>query len=115
MNMGMNMNMNINILWFIFCLYWFQVYLATAEFGLNSVEASGGYLNMANIFFHQNKMDAANSLYTEVGRTKNHPLSFSQLFLVPFPKFFPFPFNGMVTYQVSVLPFRINPRNSFHT
>ncbi|TRZ25251.1 hypothetical protein HGM15179_001830 [Zosterops borbonicus] len=43
-----------------------DVYLATAEFGLNSVEASGGYLNMANIFFHQNKMDAANSLYTEV-------------------------------------------------
>uniref|UniRef100_A0A8D2NPH2 ZMY12 protein n=1 Tax=Zosterops lateralis melanops TaxID=1220523 RepID=A0A8D2NPH2_ZOSLA len=56
-----------------------DVYLATAEFGLNSVEASGGYLNMANIFFHQNKMDAANSLYTEVGRTKNHPLSFSQM------------------------------------
>ncbi|NXW78902.1 ZMY12 protein, partial [Hirundo rustica] len=43
-----------------------EVYLATAEFGLKSVEVSGGYLNMANIFFHQNKMDAANSLYTEV-------------------------------------------------
>ncbi|XP_030819762.1 zinc finger MYND domain-containing protein 12 isoform X1 [Camarhynchus parvulus] len=43
-----------------------DVYLATAEFGLNSVEVSGGYFHMANIFFHQNKMDAANSLYTEV-------------------------------------------------
>ncbi|NXO87285.1 ZMY12 protein, partial [Sitta europaea] len=43
-----------------------DVYLATAEFGLNSVEVSGGYFNMANIFFQQNKMDAANSLYTEV-------------------------------------------------
>ncbi|NWU40340.1 ZMY12 protein, partial [Hylia prasina] len=43
-----------------------DVYLATAEFGLNSVEVSGAYLNMANIFFHRKKMDAANSLYTEV-------------------------------------------------
>ncbi|NWR98474.1 ZMY12 protein, partial [Motacilla alba] len=43
-----------------------DVYLATAEFGLNSVEVSGGYFYMANIFFYQNKMDAANSLYTEV-------------------------------------------------
>ncbi|XP_053818818.1 zinc finger MYND domain-containing protein 12 [Vidua chalybeata] len=43
-----------------------DVYLATAEFGLNSVEVSGGYFHMANIFFHQNKMEAANSLCTEV-------------------------------------------------
>ncbi|NXU20826.1 ZMY12 protein, partial [Pardalotus punctatus] len=43
-----------------------DIYLATAEFGLNSVEVSGGYFHMANVFFHQNKMDAANSLYTEV-------------------------------------------------
>ncbi|NXI14993.1 ZMY12 protein, partial [Irena cyanogastra] len=43
-----------------------DVYLATAEFGLNSIEVSGGYFHMANIFFNQNKMDAANSLYTEV-------------------------------------------------
>ncbi|XP_057895404.1 zinc finger MYND domain-containing protein 12 [Melospiza georgiana] len=43
-----------------------DVYLATAEFGLNSIEVSGGYFHMANIFFHQNKMDAADSLYTEV-------------------------------------------------
>ncbi|OWK53278.1 Zinc finger MYND domain-containing protein 12 [Lonchura striata] len=43
-----------------------DVYLATAEFGLNSVEVSAGYFHMANIFFHQNKMDAANSLYSEV-------------------------------------------------
>ncbi|NXT04256.1 ZMY12 protein, partial [Prunella fulvescens] len=43
-----------------------DVYLATAEFGLNSIEVSGGYFHMANIFFHQNKMDVANSLYTEV-------------------------------------------------
>lgn len=43
---------------------------------------------MANVFFHQNKMDAANSLYAKVGRTKNHSLSFCQLFLVLFPKFF---------------------------
>uniref|UniRef100_A0A8C5INU3 Zinc finger MYND domain-containing protein 12 n=1 Tax=Junco hyemalis TaxID=40217 RepID=A0A8C5INU3_JUNHY len=43
-----------------------DVYLATAEFGLNSIEVSGGYFHMANIFFHQNQMDAADSLYTEV-------------------------------------------------
>ncbi|POI32910.1 hypothetical protein CIB84_003338, partial [Bambusicola thoracicus] len=43
-----------------------QVYLATSAFGLKSVEASGGYFHMANVFFCQNKMDIANSLYAEV-------------------------------------------------
>ncbi|NXO91498.1 ZMY12 protein, partial [Certhia brachydactyla] len=43
-----------------------DVYLATSVFGLNSVEVSGAYFNMANIFFQQNKRDTANSLYTEV-------------------------------------------------
>ncbi|NWW73027.1 ZMY12 protein, partial [Climacteris rufus] len=43
-----------------------DVTLAASEFGLNSIELSGGYFHMANIFFRQNKMDAANSLYTEV-------------------------------------------------
>lgn len=52
---------------------------------------------MANIFFHQNKMDTANTLYTEVGRIKNHPLNFSQLFFGALSKVFPFPFNGVMT------------------
>ncbi|NXT73052.1 ZMY12 protein, partial [Zapornia atra] len=43
-----------------------DVYLASSTFGLKSLETSGGYFHMANIFFHQNKMDIANSLYTEV-------------------------------------------------
>lgn len=54
---------------------------------------------MANVFFRQNKMDIANSLYAEVGKTKGHPLYISQFFPVLFPVFFLFPiaFNMMVT------------------
>ncbi|XP_075629562.1 LOW QUALITY PROTEIN: zinc finger MYND domain-containing protein 12 [Balearica regulorum gibbericeps] len=43
-----------------------DIYLASSTFGLKSVETSGGYFHMANIFFHQNKMDIANSLYAKV-------------------------------------------------
>ncbi|NXL83704.1 ZMY12 protein, partial [Alectura lathami] len=43
-----------------------DIYLASSTFGLRSIEASGGYFHMANIFFHLNKMDIANSLYAEV-------------------------------------------------
>ncbi|XP_019477945.1 zinc finger MYND domain-containing protein 12 [Meleagris gallopavo] len=43
-----------------------DIYLASSTFGVKSVEASGGYFHMANVFFHQNKMDIANSLYAEV-------------------------------------------------
>ncbi|XP_074970293.1 zinc finger MYND domain-containing protein 12 isoform X1 [Phalacrocorax aristotelis] len=43
-----------------------DVYLASSAFGLKSVETSGGYFHMANVFFRQNKMDVANSLYAEV-------------------------------------------------
>ncbi|NXK93881.1 ZMY12 protein, partial [Formicarius rufipectus] len=43
-----------------------EVYLATSAFGVNSIEVSGVYFHMANIFLLQNKMDVANSLYTEV-------------------------------------------------
>ncbi|NXC45394.1 ZMY12 protein, partial [Penelope pileata] len=43
-----------------------DIYLASSTFGLKSIQISGGYFHMANIFFHQNKMDIANSLYAEV-------------------------------------------------
>uniref|UniRef100_A0A8D0FD55 Zinc finger MYND-type containing 12 n=1 Tax=Strix occidentalis caurina TaxID=311401 RepID=A0A8D0FD55_STROC len=43
-----------------------DIYLASSVFGLKSIETSGGYFHMANIFFRQNKMDIANSLYAEV-------------------------------------------------
>ncbi|XP_071622932.1 zinc finger MYND domain-containing protein 12 [Heliangelus exortis] len=43
-----------------------DIYLASSAFGLKSTEISGGYFHMANIFLHQDKMDIANSLYTEV-------------------------------------------------
>ncbi|KAM9370166.1 zinc finger MYND domain-containing protein 12 [Phaethornis superciliosus] len=43
-----------------------DIYLAGSAFGLKSTEISGGYFHMANIFFHQDKMDIANSLYAEV-------------------------------------------------
>ncbi|KFP10651.1 Zinc finger MYND domain-containing protein 12, partial [Egretta garzetta] len=43
-----------------------DIYLASSAFGLKSIETSGGYFHMANVFFRQNKMDIANSLYAEV-------------------------------------------------
>ncbi|XP_009887772.1 PREDICTED: zinc finger MYND domain-containing protein 12 [Charadrius vociferus] len=43
-----------------------DIYLASSTFGVKSVEASGGYFHMANVFFRQNKMDVANSLYAKV-------------------------------------------------
>ncbi|NXK00188.1 ZMY12 protein, partial [Corythaixoides concolor] len=43
-----------------------DIYLASSTFGLKSIEASGGYFHMATVFFRQNKMDIANSLYAEV-------------------------------------------------
>ncbi|KFQ49843.1 Zinc finger MYND domain-containing protein 12, partial [Pelecanus crispus] len=43
-----------------------DIYLASSTFGLKSIETSGGYFHMANVFFRQNKMDIANSLYAEV-------------------------------------------------
>ncbi|KFV18020.1 Zinc finger MYND domain-containing protein 12, partial [Tauraco erythrolophus] len=43
-----------------------DIYLASSTFGLKSIETSGGYFHMATIFFRQNKMDIANSLYAEV-------------------------------------------------
>ncbi|NXI35058.1 ZMY12 protein, partial [Galbula dea] len=43
-----------------------DIYLASSTFGLQSIETSGGYFHMANIFFHQKKMDVANSLYAKV-------------------------------------------------
>ncbi|NXK52031.1 ZMY12 protein, partial [Chauna torquata] len=43
-----------------------DIYLASSTFGLKSIETSGGCFHMANIFFRQNKMDIANSLYAEV-------------------------------------------------
>lgn len=45
---------------------------------------------MANVFFCQNKMDIANSLYAEVSKSKAHPVSISQLtffFLCAFQRF----------------------------
>ncbi|NXI97097.1 ZMY12 protein, partial [Psophia crepitans] len=43
-----------------------DIYLASSAFGLKSLETSGGYFHMANVFFGQNKTDVANSLYAEV-------------------------------------------------
>ncbi|NXW82188.1 ZMY12 protein, partial [Alopecoenas beccarii] len=43
-----------------------DIYLASSAFGLKSLEAAGGYFHMANVFFRQNKMDIANSLYAKV-------------------------------------------------
>uniref|UniRef100_A0A8C6IUK2 Uncharacterized protein n=1 Tax=Melopsittacus undulatus TaxID=13146 RepID=A0A8C6IUK2_MELUD len=54
-----------------------DVYLASSAFGLKSIEASGGYFHMADVFLRQNKLDIANSLYAEVGNTKSHPLALS--------------------------------------
>ncbi|OCT72719.1 zinc finger MYND domain-containing protein 12 [Xenopus laevis] len=43
-----------------------DVYFASEMAGTNHISVTGGYFHMANIFFRQNKMDIADSLYTEV-------------------------------------------------
>ncbi|NXX21851.1 ZMY12 protein, partial [Podargus strigoides] len=43
-----------------------DIYVASSTFGLKSLEASGGYFHMANIFFYQKKVNIASSLYAEV-------------------------------------------------
>ncbi|NWW97878.1 ZMY12 protein, partial [Caloenas nicobarica] len=43
-----------------------DIYLASSTFGPKSLEAAAGYFHMANVFFRQNKMDIANSLYAKV-------------------------------------------------
>ncbi|KAG8434295.1 hypothetical protein GDO86_012610 [Hymenochirus boettgeri] len=43
-----------------------DVYFASSVSGTNDISVTGGYFHMANIFFRQNKMDIADSLYSEV-------------------------------------------------
>lgn len=43
-----------------------DVYFASAVSGPDHIRASGGFFHMANIFFRQNKMDVADSLYSQV-------------------------------------------------
>ncbi|XP_063173388.1 zinc finger MYND domain-containing protein 12 [Candoia aspera] len=44
-----------------------NVYFASCAFGTtNNIAVSGGYFHMANVFFRQNRMDIADSLYSEV-------------------------------------------------
>jgi len=42
-----------------------QIYHASCEWGTKDIHASGGYFHMANVFFRQNKMDIADSLYNQ--------------------------------------------------
>ncbi|KAL8198591.1 UNVERIFIED_CONTAM: hypothetical protein K2H54_017031 [Gekko kuhli] len=43
-----------------------DVFHASCASGTNDVSVSGGYFHMADVFFRQNRMDVADSLYTEV-------------------------------------------------
>ncbi|XP_072537732.1 zinc finger MYND domain-containing protein 12 [Salminus brasiliensis] len=52
-----------------------DVYYASEEFGLNSVETAGGYFLMANVFMKQEKPDVASSLYSQVASTWHTHLS----------------------------------------
>lgn len=43
-----------------------DIYHASEEFGTDDIGTSGGYFHMANVFFRQNRMDVADSLYSRV-------------------------------------------------
>ncbi|XP_065061370.1 zinc finger MYND domain-containing protein 12-like [Rhopilema esculentum] len=43
-----------------------DIYHSSLEFGTNNISTSGGYFHMANVFFRQNKLDVAFSLYSQV-------------------------------------------------
>jgi len=49
--------------WFPFIL---QIYHASNDFGTDDIRTAGGYYHMANIFFRQNNMVVADSLYSRV-------------------------------------------------
>ncbi|XP_030078437.1 zinc finger MYND domain-containing protein 12 isoform X2 [Microcaecilia unicolor] len=52
-----------------------DVYHASEAFGTDDIRVTGGYFQMANVFFHQNKRDIADSLYTEVTNIWHNHLS----------------------------------------
>ncbi|XP_032904291.1 zinc finger MYND domain-containing protein 12 [Amblyraja radiata] len=43
-----------------------DIYHATRVFGVSDIHTAGGYYHMANVFYQQEKMDIADSLYSEV-------------------------------------------------
>ncbi|XP_002731142.1 zinc finger MYND domain-containing protein 12-like [Saccoglossus kowalevskii] len=43
-----------------------DIYYASETYGTDDIHTSGGYFHMANVFFRQNRMDVADSLYTRV-------------------------------------------------
>lgn len=43
-----------------------DIFHASTEWNSGHIRTSGGYFHMANVFFRQNKMDIADSLYTQV-------------------------------------------------
>ncbi|XP_072281963.1 zinc finger MYND domain-containing protein 12 [Pyxicephalus adspersus] len=43
-----------------------DIYFASTVSGPSDISTAGGYFHMANVFFRQNKMDIADSLYSEV-------------------------------------------------
>ncbi|CAI9533093.1 unnamed protein product [Staurois parvus] len=45
-----------------------DIYYASTVSGPSDISTAGGYFHMANVFFRQNKMDIADSLYSEVDR-----------------------------------------------
>ncbi|CAI5782630.1 finger MYND domain-containing 12 [Podarcis lilfordi] len=52
-----------------------DIYFSSCAFGTNHMAASGGYFHMANVFFRQNRMDIADSLYSEVTNIWHHHFS----------------------------------------
>ncbi|XP_072101260.1 zinc finger MYND domain-containing protein 12 isoform X1 [Mobula birostris] len=64
---------NLGLLYTAKCEYdkalWYfadDIYHATQVFGVSDVHTAGGYYHMANVFYKQEKMDVADSLYSEV-------------------------------------------------
>lgn len=43
-----------------------DIYHASEQYGTEDIHTSGGYFHMANVFFRQNRMEIANSLYSQV-------------------------------------------------
>ncbi|XP_069775037.1 zinc finger MYND domain-containing protein 12 isoform X2 [Narcine bancroftii] len=43
-----------------------DIYHVTEVFGVSDIHTAGGYFHMANVFFKQEKMDIADSMYSEV-------------------------------------------------
>ena len=60
------LSLYITVILLIHSVLFLQIYHSSNVHGTDDIRTSGGYFHMANVFYRQNKMDVAFSLYNQV-------------------------------------------------